>query len=161
MAGEEKSMPKMEWEVVSEKTYQAIGHFIFEFSQVEYAIRYYLAEEIKLDSKYFSPIVESYDVGLLCTVAIHVFNQSRDGANGAKIVKLIKRFAGLNDERKRVVHGLWVPFMDGGMVHYVPRGSLKPNQVSKQAAALEQRALELNALRFELENAFYRLGGGP
>ena len=30
-----------------EKTYRAIGRFIFEFSQVEYTLRYYLGQEIR------------------------------------------------------------------------------------------------------------------
>jgi hypothetical protein len=46
----------------TEKTYPAIGRFIFEFSQVEYAIRHYLAEEIRLDEEHFSAVVESKDV---------------------------------------------------------------------------------------------------
>src|SRR5260221_10296229 len=110
-----------EWEVSSEKTYRAIGRFIFEFSQAEYAIRYYLAEEIKLDEKHFSAVIESYDVGLLCTVAIKVFKQSRNAQSAERIEKLVKRFRALSDERNRVAHGLWVPSKEGGTVHYVPR----------------------------------------
>jgi hypothetical protein len=145
------------WEAAAEKTYRAIGRFVFEFSQAEYAIRYYLAEEIKLDEKHFSAVVESYDVGLLCTVAIHVFNQSRRADNASQIEKLIKKFRAFNDERNRVAHGLWVPSQDGGTVHYVPRSNPKTNSFSEQAAFLEKRAAEVNALRFELEAAFARI----
>ena len=49
----------------AEKTYRAIGRFMFEFSQVEYTIRHHLAEEIGLKEKHFSAVVESYEVGAL------------------------------------------------------------------------------------------------
>jgi hypothetical protein len=138
----------------SEKTYRAIGRFMFEFSQVEYAIRHYLAEEIGLKEVHFSPVVESYDVAVLCTVAKEVFAKERSDEIGARIKKGIDRFMTLNGDRKRVAHGLWVPFKDGGTVHYVSRNSLKPSWSVNQAEALEKLADELNALRAELENAF-------
>ena len=59
----------------AEKTYRAIGRFMFEFSQVEYTIRHYLAEEIGLNEEHFAAVVESYDVGVLCTVTIEVFTR--------------------------------------------------------------------------------------
>jgi len=148
-----RALPYSEWEIAAEKTYRAIGRFIFEFSQVEYAIRYYLAEEIKLDENHFSAIVESYDVGLLCTVSIKVFKQSRHPTDAANIEKLINRFRAFSDERNRVAHGLWVPSKEGGTVHYVPRGNLRPGWFSQQAEFLEKRSKELSALRVELENA--------
>jgi hypothetical protein len=114
-------MAKSEWEIASEKTYRAIGRFIFEFSQAEYTIRHYLAEEIKLDEKYFAPVVESYDVGVLCTVAKQVFLSTRDGKNAARIETLINKFSKMSHERNRVAHGLWVPFKDGGTVHITSR----------------------------------------
>lgn len=137
----------------AEKTYRAIGRFIFEFSQVEYAIRHHLAEEIGLKGQYFSAVVESYDVGVLMTVAIEVFNKSR-GNDAASIKTLLNRFRAMNDKRKRVAHGLWVPFMDGGTVHYVARSKLNANQFTEQAMELEQQADELCQLRSDLEQAF-------
>jgi len=147
-------MPKSEWEMLSDKTYRAIGRFIFEFSQAEYAIRHYLAEEIKLDERHFSSIVESYDVGVLCTVAKQVFSRTRDEKNAARIELLINKFSTMSHERNRVAHGLWVPSKDGGTVRHVPRGNLKPAQFSGQAKGLEQGADDLQKLRAQLEEAF-------
>lgn len=141
----------------SEKTYRAIGRFIFEFSQAEYTIRHYLAEEIGLDDVHFSAIVESYDVGLLCTVAARVFGKSRTEANATEIEDLIKKFRGLNDNRNRVAHGLWVPFKDGGTVHHVSRSKLQPRTDDNQAEALDKLADEACNLRSQLEQAFSRL----
>jgi hypothetical protein len=140
-----------------EKTYRAIGRFIFEFSQVEYTIRHYLAEEIGLDEQHFSAVVESYDVGLLCAVAIEVFKKSRAEQNVAHIKELINNFRDLNNNRNRIAHGLWVPFKEGGTVHYVPRGSLKSIRSANQAEALEKLADEACKLRADLESAFTHL----
>jgi hypothetical protein len=67
----------------SEKTYRAIGHFIFHFSIGEFIIRSNLAEEIGLNKQHRA-VVESYDVGVLCAVAKEVFTKSRAEANASK-----------------------------------------------------------------------------
>ena len=136
-----------------EKVYRAIGRFICEFSQVEYTIRHYLAEEIGLKEEHFTPVVESYDVAALCTVAKKIFAKRRPCEFAARIEKGINRFFDLNNDRNRVAHGLWVPFTDGGIVHHVPR-DLNAVRLQNQAGELEKRADELNALRVELESAF-------
>ena len=141
----------------AEETYRAIGHFIFQFSQAEYAIRHYLSEEIGLDEQHFSAVVENYDVGVLCTVAKEVFGKSRANTNAAEIVELIKKFRALSNNRNRVAHGLWVPFKDGGTVHHVPRGNLKPCTTANQAAELDKLADAACSLRAELERALSSL----
>jgi hypothetical protein len=137
-----------------ERTYRAIGRFIFEFSQVEYTIRHYLAQEIRLKDEHFSPIIESYDVGILTTVAKEVFGKSRRDKNKDDIIKLLDRFWRLNGHRKRVAHGLWVPHREGGTVHYVPRSKLTATRSTDQAMELEKVADELCQLRDDLEKAF-------
>ena len=104
-----------------EKVYRAIGRFICEFSQVEYTIRHYLAEEIGLKEEHFTPVVESYDVAALCTVAKKIFAKSRACEIAAGRQKGINRFFELNNDRNPVTHGLWVPFTDGVIGHPVPR----------------------------------------
>src|SRR5262245_46086137 len=141
-------------QAASEQTYRAIGRFVFEFSQVEYTIRYYLSEEIGLKEEYFSAVIESYDVGVLTTVAKEVFKKSRNGEENAGIEKLLNRFRELNEHRKRVAHGLWVPSMDGGTVHYVSRNKLTTARSTDQAKELEKQADELCQLRADLEKAF-------
>jgi hypothetical protein len=139
--------------VAAEKTYRAIGRFIFEFSQAEYTIRYHLAEEIGLAGEHFVAVVESYDVAVLCTVAIEVFGTSRANGNAAAIKGLINDFRDLIQHRNRVAHGLWMPFKEGGTVRHVPR-NLNPRMNANQAAALEKLADEACSLRAELERAF-------
>jgi hypothetical protein len=142
-------------QLAAEKTYRAIGRFIFEFSQAEYTIRHYLAEEIGLAEEHFAAVVESYDVALLCTVAKEVFGKSRANTNAAAIIELINNFLELTENRNRVARGLWVPFKHGGTVHHVRRtNNLKSRMAVNQAAALEKLADEACSLRAQLERAF-------
>jgi hypothetical protein len=134
---------------------------MFEFSQVEYTVRHYLAEEISLNEAHFSAVIESYDVAMLISVAVEVFKKSR-GDDSRTIWQLLNKFRGLNDERKRVAHGLWVPFKEGGTVHYVSRIRLSSRQFTDQAKELEQNADKLCQLRADLEKAFCAIPGlGP
>jgi hypothetical protein len=137
----------------AEKTYRAIGRFIFEFSQVEYTVRHYLAEEIRLKEEFFSAII-SYDVGVLVNAAKEVFKKSWGETESKTITALLNSFYEFNNIRKQVAHGLWVPFRDEGTVHYVSRNKLAPACSSGQAAALEKSADELCQLRAKLEHAF-------
>jgi hypothetical protein len=143
----------------ADQTYRAIGRFISEFSQVEYTIRHYLAEELNLKEEHFTPVVESYDVGMLVNVTKEVFKKSVAAERSARINKLLKRFLELNEDRKRVAHGLWVASIEGGTVSYVPRNKLTSAQFRDQAALLEKRADELCHLRAELTNAFQWMSG--
>ena len=145
-------------EASAEETYRAIGRFIFEFSQVEYTIRQYLGEALGLDGRHFSAVVESYDVGQLVNVAKRVFKTNYGEEDGSKIEALLNRFHEMNADRMRVAHGLWVPFMDGGTVHYVPRNKLSSIQMIEQAKELEKRADEANTLRADLDRLFGSIG---
>jgi hypothetical protein len=149
-----EGMMDAQYQATAEKTYRAIGRFIFEFSQLEYSVRHYLGEAIGVKEEHFSAVVESYDVGMLINVTRQVFKKSRSGEVTAKIDKLLNKFSILNDDRKRVAHGLWWPFEHGGTVGYVSRNKLDPRRFTDQANALEQLADDANKLRFDLENAF-------
>ena len=127
---------------VAEKTYRAIGRFIFEFSQVEYTIRICLAEEIGIKAEYFSPIIETYDVSQLCIAAKEVVTGAHPHWNAKIIVKLINQFHELSHHGNWVAHGLWTPFMAGGTVHHVSRHNPKPKRDADQAKILEKYADE-------------------
>jgi hypothetical protein len=132
-----------------EKTYRAIGRFIFEFSLVEFVIKAELEKEIGLDKKHRA-VVDSYDVGVLCTVAKKVFT----GANAARIEGLINQFHTLNAVRIRVVHGVWIPYEEGGTVLHIARSSLTRKRSARQAEELEKHANTARALLDEFQQAF-------
>ena len=119
--------------VSEEKTYRAIGRFIYAFSQLESTIRDCVAESIGLKDEYYSDIVESYDIAMLCNIAVSVFEKSLERDQVEKLKPLINNFRDLNANRVRVAHGLWVPFMEGGTVHHTPRGRLKRKVSANQA----------------------------
>jgi hypothetical protein len=133
----------------TERTYRAIGRFMFEFSQMEYAIRELLGEEIGLQEQSSSLAMESY-VAKLIDIAIEEFRKSR-GDDATSIWRLLNRFRDMNDERNRVAHGLWVPFKDGGTVHYTSRKKPTPARLTDQAEHLEKLSDELCQLRADFE----------
>jgi hypothetical protein len=82
----------------------------------------------------------------------------KDRENADEIKSLINRFRELNNHRQRVAHGLWVPFLQGGSVHYTARSSLRSTSYPKQADALEVLANEALNLRNELSEAITGIG---
>jgi hypothetical protein len=142
----------------AEKTYRAIGRFMFEFSQVEYSIRHRLAEEIGLNEEYFAAVVESYEVETLCSVGAEVFTIARTKDSACRIKHHLNHFRRLDEERKRIAHGLWVPSQEGESVHYVSHSGSKLKLSTNQVETLEQLADEIRALRSELEKAFVSIG---
>jgi len=136
-------------------TYHAIGRFMFEFSQMEYAIRYYVAAEAGIKDEHFSAIM-THDFALLCTIATDVLSQSfKEEDQRRQLKDIIKECRKLNDERVVVAHGLWVPFREGGAVHHVSRSSLKTNMSVDQAKHLEKQANHANHLRAMLEELMW------
>jgi hypothetical protein len=142
-----------------EEAYRAIGRFIYEFSQAESTIRDCVSDSIGLDYKYHSDIIESYDVAMLCNIAISVFEKSLPRYQVRKLKPLINKFRELNNVRVRVAHGVWVPSIDGGTVHHTSRRGLKSIASANQAASLERLADEACDLRAEIERTFLPLPG--
>ena len=95
-------------------------------------------------------------MALLTNVAIKVFEKSR-GDDAAAICKSLNLFHKMNDVRKRVAHGLWVPFKEGGTVHYTSRSKLAPAHFTEQAQHLEQLSDELSQLRADFENEAFNV----
>jgi hypothetical protein len=138
-----------------EAMYHAIGRFIFEFSQLDYAIRHYVGEEAGIKEEQFSAIM-THDFALLCTVATEILSQSfREEDQKRRLRDIIRECRKINDERVRVVHGLWVPFMEGGTVHHVSRSSLRVSMSVDQAKHLEHQADLANHLRGMLEELMW------
>lgn len=139
---------------LAEKTYRAIGHFIFQFSQTEYSIRHCLGRETKLDQRFHSAMLQTYDVGALCNVSKEIYKITRSPEEADEIATLINRFYKLNGERQRVAHGVWVPYFRGGMVQHVSRNSLKTVTHEDQAEQLDKLAEEASMIRTALLRKF-------
>ena len=139
---------------LAEKTYRAIGYFIFQFSQTEFSIRHCLGRETELDNRFSSAMLQTYDVGALCNVSKEIYKITRSPEEAEELADLINRFYKLNGERQRVVHGVWVPYFKGGMVQHVSRNSLKAVMHEDQAKMLEKLAEEASAIRTGLMGKF-------
>jgi hypothetical protein len=153
-------------EIAAEKTYRAIGRFIYEFSQLEYEIRVRVSDEIGLPDWHFNEIMV-HDFTMLCNAALKVFEfaYNTEKHRWVEMEPLLKKALGLGVIRNSVAHGLWVPSMEGGKVIHVSR-SLKPNISVEQADALEKKADEANAVRAGIAliadmdlNERYKTGG--
>lgn len=136
-----------------ESVHLAIGRFIAEFSQLEYTLRHYLAEEIKLDDMFFHEIVGSYDAGLLLNVCRAVFQKTRGKRYESAIKGVLTRFQNMIEERNRVAHALWVVHLDGGTHHHINRNSLKSLPAANRADALNRLADEISEIRASFERA--------
>ena len=82
--------------------------------------------------------VGSYDAGLLASVANEVLKNRRDPVEVHGLRSFRTVFKNLNGERNRVSHGLWVPFMKGGTMHYAPRGKLRAKSFNQPAKELKK-----------------------
>lgn len=138
----------------SDKTFRAIGRFLFEFSQLDYEIRRQVGEAAGIDIWHVHHIM-TQDFGPLCITAIKVFDfeysGTREKPRRDKIRNLLKRAQSLNNIRNTVAHGLWVPFEEGGKVIHMPR-TLQLHVSSQQAKTLEKKADEAKELRRQIES---------
>jgi hypothetical protein len=147
------------------KLYQAIGEFIFEFSQLEFTIRVALGSALSdgpviWDDERFDTVISPYDFATLCRVAQRVFeSKARTWAILSKeneieriinppkkdeIERTFKACLAMNDERVRIAHGTWT--LAGGARH-VARGSLKAQFHFEQTEKIEDKSREVSKLR--------------
>jgi len=141
----------------AEKTYGAIGRFMFEFSQTEYTIRHAVGREVLKDCDKCMFVVEALDVTALCNVAKKVFKGTRPPSIAAEIDAEIKRFLAINQERVQVAHGVWIPYFDGGMVRHVSRTSFNPTISKGRTEALDKLSAELGEIRTRFHTAVLAL----
>ncbi|WP_316215155.1 hypothetical protein [Bradyrhizobium sp. SZCCHNR2035] len=108
----------------NEEVYEAVGAFIFHFSQLEFTIQARLARVLKLSDELGAIVIGAYDFVLLCTVAEQVMlKQKRLSRRKRKLIEIFfKDCRGLaNPNRNIVAHALWTT---GGASH-VSRNSLR------------------------------------
>jgi hypothetical protein len=105
--------------------FQAIGAFVFEFSQLDFTIRAFLAGLLKLPDAQFDIVTGPYDFAMLCRVSREIAIQ-RFPKQKAAIEDVFNRCLKLNDDRVKVAHGMWSDTTDGRLAaRHVGRNSLK------------------------------------
>jgi hypothetical protein len=159
-----------------DKFYSSIGRFIFEFSQLEYTIRYRLAEHIGLKDEFFDTFM-SHDFSMLCNIAERVLlgvlasaeidpeldplakgsppailqkkKESPDkcATREREVKELITDCRNLGSERNRIVHGLWYIAEQHGVLYHTPRHKLvSALHYDDDAISLAQMADRANKL---------------
>jgi hypothetical protein len=105
-----------------ERDYQLeIGRFVYLFSQAEFSLKVRVSAMFGASSHDALIMADSVDLYRFTEVAARLVNerQEADGWNAARkkgFSEAIKEFRSLNDERIRVVHGLWATTLPLGMV---------------------------------------------
>jgi hypothetical protein len=165
-----------------DRWFSAIGRFIFEFSQLEYTLKHHIAEAVGLNEAHVSSIM-THDFAMLCNIADAILLQESKVPDGYwdglkdtnmprgnrvkkdyqveiteradKLKKLIKECKQLNDDRVRVVHGLWYVGGDRVALYHVSRQKLKHSTYFQQADDLASKADTACRLRNEIPNVLY------
>jgi hypothetical protein len=109
------------------RIYTALGQFVFEFSQLEYVIRYFLGEALALGDDRFDAVTSPYDFAALCRVSRQVWLTAPGLTNKERewVVPYFKECLKLNDQRVRIVHGTWFANFAGAGARHVSRTTLK------------------------------------
>jgi hypothetical protein len=133
-----------------DRFFSAIGRFIFEFSQLECTFKVYVAEAINLEDEYFNTIM-THDFALLCTIAEDVLVRWASNEVSSKLKKLISKCKRLNEDRVRVVHGLWYVGREKGRLIRASKGQADAKVHYEQAGDVAGLADRANQYRAELE----------
>jgi hypothetical protein len=91
---------------VRAETFHAIGRFIFQFSQLEFSIRFALGAYLGLPDDYFDAVTGPYDFRMLCAVTSKA-RQLKYPAQKDEIEKLFNECLELNNSRVQIAHGVW------------------------------------------------------
>jgi hypothetical protein len=121
------------------RQFQGIGRFMFEFSQLEFAIRAVLVSRLDLKEEYFNIVTGPYDFAKLCTVtreaSVLKYPEKKE-----ELEKLFGACLKLNETRVLVAHGLWLDDLDGLSLRIVSRGTFKTHIYSFKKDELARHA---------------------
>lgn len=128
-----------EREIDDEEAYRAIGQFVFDFSQLEFTIRYILWSQLKADDTYFTAVTSSLDFAKLCAVTTSIVDQNLhiEQETKAALKALISDCHKLNAIRVMVVHGTWDIGLGGMSVMHTSREKLVAKQYMTRIEELD------------------------
>jgi hypothetical protein len=135
------------------RLYAAIGHFVFEFSQLERMIRYILGRTLGLSDDRFHTVTSPYDFAALCGITQSIYRtvpHCTDEQRG-ELGKLLNDCRKINDERNRIAHGTWFISDEGSGTEHVSRSSREPKIYYSQIEDLEKVCDEVVKLKTRLE----------
>jgi hypothetical protein len=131
---------------------QAIGEFIYNFSQLEFAIKAKLANYLGLDDAYFDIVLGDVDFAKACMMlkAAVAIRWSHKPEQQKVFHESIGRALELNRQRVIIAHGTWSPSTYGLLARKVQRGNLKAEHYLETPAEIQKYA----GKAYELTSAF-------
>jgi hypothetical protein len=141
--------------VERERTYRAIGRFIFEFSQLEYTLRHHVGELADVQEEFFDILTSSFDFARLCKAMLALSAMKNEGAPDPTLKGLINDCQKINEDRVRVVHGLWVFGTGHGRAIHTARDSMKSKEYFEEAGNLDAQSDRIQKLRWEIDRAIH------
>jgi hypothetical protein len=135
--------------------YTAIGHFIVEFSQLEFMLRGTLGDAlgIKDADPQFDIVVSPYDFATLCNVTKAVFTRTMGCTEEDKreIESILNDCLKLNnEERVPIAHGSWFIDASGLGARHVPRTKLEMTTRYERIADIDAAAQKAAKLKGRL-----------
>lgn len=108
------------------QTEQAIGRFIYEFSQLEVALKSLIMRTIELDGRFFNAIFGSIDVAQCCNILAAVTRIKFEGRTDwiKSTNDLINQTKALNQKRVVIAHATWEWSAEGLAARSVSRQKL-------------------------------------
>jgi len=137
--------------------YREIGRFIFQFSQLEYTLRYHVAEKARIGDEYFDIVTSAFDFAKFCSALLALSAKERGGKADPALKELISDCHDVNAVRIRVVHGLWVVGSGHDRAIHTSRNSMKSEVHFDKPGDLDAQADRCARLRFEIEKAIYAM----
>ncbi|WP_315797665.1 hypothetical protein [Bradyrhizobium sp. SZCCHNRI3043] len=139
-----------------DRAYREIGRFVFEFSQLEYTLRYHVAELCRIPDENFEIATSGLDFAKLCSALLALADR-RAGRKDHALKEPIARCHEINTIRLRVVHGLWVIGVGNNRVIHTSRHSMKSDVFFEKPGVLEGEADRCSQLRWDVDQAVHRI----
>jgi len=134
---------------LDDEMYQAIGQFIYAFSQLELAIRLRLGDALGLKDDLAEVVVGSYDIATLCNVTKEVLLRSRTDLDAEKVSRLFARCHSLNQKARIVVaHGTWFP--EGRGASHFSKNTFKSSSHFQDLGELQRQIAEAQHLMWHV-----------
>jgi hypothetical protein len=138
-----------------ERYFSAIGRFVDEYSGLEAILKLVIARAIGLKRKHVDALM-SHDFALTCNIAETVLAEFVAPEKSEEFKTLISDCRKLNEDRVRIVHGLWLITDKKGVLTHVARNSLKRSSYFQDPNVLAGQAEKAAVLRFNLARIFPR-----
>jgi hypothetical protein len=137
------------------KLYQEIGRFVFEYSQLEAALRRHFRRKVGYKRDFGDIMSTGFDFVKLCNAVVGLSAMENNGKPDPALEKLINECKRINEVRVSVVHGSWFSSLGEDRVVHVSRNNMKRYSIFEQAGDLDKHSVAMVKLREEIADAIF------